>query len=735
MGSKFRNRPPAALAALMLISISGLAPGARAQDNVGDESTVVYPASYFEEYSPVSAQDMLDRIPGLGSRGGPGGGGPPRGFSGGSGGGPSSVVRGGRGFGGGRSGGNEILINSKRTAGKNNNTTSVLDRIAAAQVDYIEIIRDTSGSLDVRGSGQVVNVVLFEELSETSISYDVNMDRYLRDEIRPGGNFALSGQAGGLSYVISASAAPRYNESFTWENSVLGDYSPNDYIWEERTTDSNTYESSANLDYQFSGNSSARLNALYTRNDRPQSVMRHITDLKVEPNTQDIEREAIPGESVSWEIGGDYEYLNADNARFKVLFIANENDNSSLRERFDVLAGGGEQKNLFLRADSIISERIARGSYTFGAGANADLEVGVEGAQTVLDSALALGIADSGVTSESVGGLVPVAVANAISEVEEVRYEPFAIHNWVINPRMTLESTLLYETSTISQTGDFDNSRDFRFLKPKLDLRYNLTPQLQLRGSVERVVLQLSFADFVAANDEQDDDSNTQAGNVNLRQEWLWKYDFNAEYRLPDDYGVLDANIYYHRHRDRIERIDVTADEDNLQSANGNIGDGEMWGFRGNAAVRMRMFDLPGLLLTASLNVEDSRIVDPFLGYERRFQNMARGFNSFGFRHDIPRWNFNWGGRWMNRHDGNILRVDIDDIEYSSGEPRGSLFFEYIDRRGLTWRLEGQQLTNPENCRERLRYLGRVSAGILEEIEYRCNYSGRVLNFKVSGTF
>lgn len=732
MKNRFRHFPSTALAILIL----GLAPGALAQDNVGDESTVIYPASYFEEFSPITAQDMLDRIPGMSSSGGRGGGGPPRGFSSGGppGAGPSNVTRGGRGFGGGRSGGNEILINGKRTAGKNNNTSGILDRITAAQVDHIEIIRDTSGSLDVRGSGQVVNVVLFEELSDTSFSYDVNMDRYVGDEVRPGGNFALSGQAGGLSYVVSASATPRYYEQTTRENSVLGDYSPNDFIWEERITDASTYEFSTNLDYQFSANSSARLNALYAQNDRPQSVMRHITDLKVESNMQDIEREAIPGESNSWEIGGDYEYLGADNSRFKVLFIANENDNSSLRERFDVLAGG-EEKNLFLSTNSLITERIVRGSYTFDIGDSMDLELGAEGAQTVLDSALALGIAGSGTPSQTVGGLVPINVSNAVSEVEEIRYEPFAIHNWIINPRLTLESTLLYETSTISQTGDFNNSRDFEFLKPKVDLRYNVTPQLQLRGSVERVVLQLSFADFVAANDDQDDDSNTQAGNINLRQEWLWKYDFNAEYRLPNDYGVLDGNIYYHAHHDRIERIDVTVDENNLQSANGNIGDGNMWGFRGNAAIRMRMFDMPNLQLTASLTVEDSSIMDPFLGYERRFQNMARGFNSFGFRHDIPQWNLNWGGRWMNRHDGNILRIDIDDIEYASGDPRGSLFVEYIDSRGLTWRLEGQSLSNPESCRERLRYLGRVSAGILEEIEYRCSMSGRVINFKVSGTF
>ena len=50
-----------------------------AQESVGDDSTVRYPAAYFEQWAPVTAQDMMDRIPGLssggGSRGGPSGGG------------------------------------------------------------------------------------------------------------------------------------------------------------------------------------------------------------------------------------------------------------------------------------------------------------------------------------------------------------------------------------------------------------------------------------------------------------------------------------------------------------------------------------------------------------------------------------------------------------------------------------------------------------------------------------
>ena len=165
------------VSACLLLSLPTLA---TAQDSTGENSTVVYSADYFSEYAPVSAQDMLNRIPGQGGGGpgpGGGGGGPPGGFPGGN---PSS---GGRGFGGG-SGGSEILINGKRTAGKNNQTREQLTRITAAQVKEIQIIRGTSGELDVRGSDQVINIVLFEELDSNSISYQASVDRYQDSEIK-----------------------------------------------------------------------------------------------------------------------------------------------------------------------------------------------------------------------------------------------------------------------------------------------------------------------------------------------------------------------------------------------------------------------------------------------------------------------------------------------------------------------------------------------------------------------
>ena len=709
------------------------------QDNVGDESTVRYPASYFSGWAPVTAQDMMDRIPGLSSgnnRGGFGGGGPPGSSRGGPPGSSRGGGSGGRGFGGG-SRETEILINGKRTAGKNNSTGGQLTRIITEQVDYIEIIRGTSGDLDVRGSGQVINVVLFEEFSESTLQYDFSGIQSDNNTLRPMGTFSYSGQAGGLGFQLSASALEPYFQNRSKENSVLGDFSPNDRILEESETKGTVTTLSSNLDYEINNGSSARFNALWLDGSGGTELIRNTIDLKQNPNQNLFQEEDSPSSQENWEVGGDYELISERGNRFKILFISNSFTQATTRERFDILSKGLREKNLFLDSWNNTKERIVRGSYTFDIFEGQNIEFGAERAQTILDSTLALGVAGSeGNPSVLTGGLIPVSLPNANSTVEEVRYEPFLIHNWIISSRMSLETSLLYENSEITQRGDVSKERNFAFAKPKVDFRYDLTPQLQLRGTIEKVVQQLTFNDFVAATDDQDLDSNVVAGNADLRQEWYWNYEVNAEYRLPNDIGVVSGRLYYEDWHDRIERMDVTVNENQLLSANGNIGDGEKYGLEVRGSVRMRMIDMPNLLVTATQEMEDSKIKDPFLGIDRRMLSSWRGRNTLGFRHDLPNLSLNYGLNWFNMFDGSRIKYDIDDIEYGAGDPLWVAFVEWVSPGNTVFRLDAQRIVNNgEFCRERQRFVGRISSGILEEIEDQCSTSGPVVSLRITGTF
>lgn len=712
------------IAVISILALSGLSLNtAFAQVSEDGDSTIVYPASFFDQFVPITALDMLDRIPGQETSASPGPG---------PGGNPSS---GGRGLGSG-SGGNQILINGKRVAGKNNQASEQLNRITADQVKEFQIIRGTSGDLDVRGSGQVVNVILFEELASTSVSYQASLDSFQDGEVKPGGVFSISGQGGGFNYLISATSEPRYNNSIGRETSILGDFLPNDLVREEFTVDRTTNELSINLGYDIASNSSIRFNALYGNNDNPTKVDRVTADLRTTPNGITLEREDIPGERDNWEIGGDYEFTRGNGNRFKLLAIANQDNRDTTRNRFLTLGDGTEEQNLFLNSGAITEERIVRAAYTVDLFESQDLEFGVEAAQTTLEASLALGIIDAaGIPSPDFGGLVPQTVTNANSTVEEIRVEPFLIHNWRINPKLSVESTLLYEVSEISQSGDVTNQRDFSFVKPKVDVRYDLTPTIQLRGGVERIISQLSFRDFVAANDETDNDVNTLGGNAELRQQTQWRYTLNTEYRLPNDVGVLSGEFFFADHQDVIDRVDASPSEDNLLSANGNIGDGIEYGMNLNASIRMNMINLPNLQLTSTFTLQDSEVTDPFLGVKRRFQLYNRGRFTFAFRHDIPELRVNWGMQYFDRIDGGMFRYEVNDVEFQVGEPRVNFFSEYIDSRGITYRLDLGALTDGAQIRRRTRFIGRTSDGILEEIESRDTTTGIEFGLTINGTF
>ena len=712
----FSPRPIAlTLAATALI----LASAASAQESTDIESTVTYPAEFFAQYEPYSVNDMLNRIPGISTARGGGGGGP-----GGSGG----ANR--RGLG---AGGDQILINGRRIAGKENEGNSQLARIPANQVQYIEIIRGTSGDLDVRGGGQVINIVLLAAESRSSVAVELNTDRYHDGTIGPGGSISLSGQRGAFNYLFSVESEPRYEFRDGFETSILADGSPNDLVVRKEYREQDSYTMSSSMGYDLTANDRINFNFQMKQEDPPGTADRVIIDQRVTPNEMTIEYDTIPATASAWEVGGDYEHTFANSSRFKTLFIVNQNESESTRHAYRE-NGNGSDKFLYLANQSVQKERIVRSSYSFSLNDTQDLELGIEGAQTILDAQLQLGLPSSTKPSSPLfGGLAQSSNTDAL--VEELRYESFIVHNWQINDRMSLESTLLYETSTIEQSGDVSNSRDFAFVRPKVDYRFDITPSIQLRASIEKDVSQLSFSDFTSSVAGGDDDQNALAGNPELAQEQSIRYEANLEYRMPNDAGVLSTKVFYHDLIDVIDKVDVST-ATSIQSANGNIGDGERYGIELDASIRLGFIGHSDMLLTSGVQIEDSSVTDPFLGTDRRLRQAGRGSFRLGYRHDLTAQSMNYGFNYNHGFEGNRKAYDIDKIEdYNSGDFL-TAFVEKVGFMGFTYRFEAMNIMEGERCRVRNRYVGgTIATGYLNEIEDSCSNTGIKYAIKIRGTF
>ena len=676
-----------------------------------DQAVVVYPASYFADFYPVSANDMLNRIPGIGLalRGG------------------SS----GRGLGAGEG---EVLINGQRTTGKNNEGRDQLNRITADQVDYIEIIRGTSENVDIRSGGQVVNVVLIDTASRSSTTVEATTRQSGDGTLDSGGQISLSGQRNDIDYIVNFEADPGYRY---WDSDEFTYDKDGNLIGAEKqdvSRDETEYSGNVNLGFNM-GRSVLKLNGLFEqRGDSPTDRERITADLVSGIVTEQSDQQNTTRKN--WEVGGDYDYEIDSDSRFRVLFIVNDRNSTSDRIRYDV-SNQELKPNLFLDQLSRDRERIIRTSLTRNVSEKQGIELGTEGAQTIRDSDLKMGLDTPGVRNESYGNLVPVSIDNSKSTVQELRYEPFMIHNWQINDRMSLETRLVYESSTIEQSGDVSRERSFSFVKPRIDYRYNLTQSFQVRFEVERDISQLSFSDFSASVDSNDEEKNTFAGNPEIAQEKLWRYDLNLEYRLPNDLGVVNSEFYYRDAEDHIDRIDVSTSPDVLRSARGNIGDGKWYGVNFDISAKLDPLNIRNALFTTRLRIRDSEFTDPFLGIKRRREGNGRWGLNMGFRHDITSKRLTYGINYSNdSNDGEGRKqFDIDDIEERINQPSMSAYIEKRAFDNFTFRFESRNLTENQWCRSRTRFVGHIRDQQVREIEDYCSRSGIQLALRVRATF
>ncbi|MBT8148217.1 MAG: TonB-dependent receptor [Gammaproteobacteria bacterium] len=694
---------------------TGSAVESESPDETAADSTVVYPASYFDQYNPITANDMLERIPGLSvGRGGPGGRG-----------------GGGRGLG---TGGN-LLINGQRIAGKGNSAQDQLDRISASEVESIEIIRDTTGALNVRGASEVVNIILTATQSRSSTTVELVNRLNHDDEFETGGSVAWSQQVGNFQSLINLSSRPNYENRDNREERLTPDGEVLGTLFETNIRDQDEHSFTANMSYSI-GPHRIQLNGLASEGDFPRGIRRDFVDFVDDVPIDSIQQEQVDNKERNWEVGGDYEYSFDNGSRLGLLFVANDEVRDFVRERFE--ADPADQpltKNLFIDSKRERQEFIVQGNYNFSLTDSQSLRVGLERADTQLDSSLFIGsLFGSEPPSPDFGGLSPVPSSfNPGTTVQEIRYEGFAFHNWSLSDKSSLESSIVYETSEITQSGAVRKSRDFQFWRPSFDYRYNFSDNFRFRGTVRREVSQLSFSAFAATTNEEDRDIDALAGNPELEPETSWNYQGELEYRLPNDAGVLSSSISYADIDNYIGRINATVDPDEPLSATGNVAPAKRWGMFNRASLRLNSLNLPNAIVSATVGLFDSEILNPFTQTKERIG--GRGFGNFSFRHDITNLGLSYGVEYNHSLWGGFYDIDIVTITRNDRQRSLDLFVQKVMWDDWTFRLESDNTLDASQCRFRQRFDGTTIDGSVALIQDSCSNRYRRLTLTVQTTF
>ena len=366
------------------------------------------------------------------------------------------------------------------------------------------------------------------------------------------------------------------------------------------------------------------------------------------------------------------------------------------------------------------------------------VQANFEGTYNVLDGSL--------VQTENVGaGPVLVDVPGANTKVEETRWDIFLRDTWSLAD-LVLDYGLGAEFSTISQTGDSDQKRNFVFLKPQGLLTYSPNQGRQSRLRLAREVAQLNFNEFVSSTVFDDDD--LALGNPDLKPETTWIVELNQEQRFGE-LGVVTLTAFYHWISDVQDLLPLTSEFE----VPGNIGDGRRWGLELESTVPLEWLGLTGAKLDVKARWQGSTVTDPVTGEDRELSGKGRlggmPFIPFrdknddydyifdvAYRQDFDIAQVAWGWDIAERSERLLFKVNELDI-VDEGELELNAFVETTRWWELKVRLLGENILNLAEVRDRTKFIGERNSTLtdIEGFEYRYRTKGFRLTLLVSGSF
>ena len=594
-----------------------------------ENSKIIYDQAYFRQYNITNAADAIKRIPGVENLSSgnysenyePGSNNKKRGFG---------------------SSGAQILINGERQSSKSNSIIKTLERINADSLIKIEVIRGSEAGLDVRSDGVIVNIIVDGNLSKGSGTWSAAL------------GYLTSGSSNWRGIGSWATKIKKTDIVIGFER--IGDLNSRNY--NEFTVDQEQsllyYRLRETIEYQ----SSNRLNIDLNSKINDKSIIRINTlvwfngkenapQIQEYFSPSDINNEAFykkinwdrREDNDGWEFGGDWEYQINKNNSFKLRVVLTEenedqNDTSFLDDTIDSYRNSDETN---IRKEN---ERIIRLSFNKLIGKSNSLEYGIESAYNKLNRTFNLLYFDKNSVATNAG------LINTSGLVEEDRYEGFLSYNVPLSKKIRTELALNYEWSEISQSGDVNLSREFKYWKPRIDIKWDYKNNRQIRLNIERNVGQINFDNFISSYDQFEE--TIRAGNPDLKPETSWEIKLEHEWRLPNDGGVITLKGLASEIDGPVDRLPIDG-----YAGIGNLGSGEKTQARIDGSIRINKL-LEGGVFRFMGYLQSTEVIDPVTNIKRDFSWYKRWQTMIGLRQDVPGGKYSWGLTYRSQSQFNI---------------------------------------------------------------------------------
>lgn len=661
-----------------------------AQDGAGQ----VYDPSYFAQFAPRTALDMIEQIPGFQASGG--GGGNSRGLG---------------------QANQNVLINGERLSSKSDSVQDQLRRIPSSDVVRIEIVDGTS--LDVTGlSGQVANVIV--DLTGIAGSFSWK-GRYRGPTTGPewyGGEISVAGTSGDLSFTV---ALDNPNNRFGSNGPTIVSDADGNLIQIEETRRRGQFDKptlTVNLGYDFGRDIIANLNASYARTFFRRFTAEDISGPLVSSSDRSINyRER----GYEYEIGGDLSFPLGSGS-LKLIGLERydtETGAQTVIETFDdpQIATTGSR---FLREDGL-GERIGRAEYDFPF-IGAQWQIAGEAAFNRLDRLS--GLFELGTDGE----FIELDFPEGTGGVTEDRYEISASFSKRLSEQLSFQATVAYEFSTLKQTGSAANNRSFKRPKGSASLAWNNDQGLDITLTAERSVGQLSFGDFLARVNL--DDENGSAGNNELVPAQTWE----AELEVNKTLGAWGSTSFVFEQRWIEDFLTLIPLDDLSGEARGNLPSARRTEIEWTTTLKFDPIGWRGAQLDLRLEYEEGEFRDPLTGELFDFSRGRDREADVDLRHDIPGTSFAYGGGVSYGRDRRFFRL-AEFNRAVDGPTFARVFVEHKDVLGLTARATLGNLLDGRDSDDRVVFDGPRNAAPVLFTEERDRKIGLIVRFDVSGNF
>ena len=594
-----------------------------------ESNKIIYDKAYFKQFNITNAADAIKRIPGVENLSS---GNSSQNYE------PGSNNK-KRGFG---SSGTQILINGERQSSKSNNIIKTLERINAQSLIKIEVIRGSEAGLDVRSDGIIVNIIVDGSSSKGSGTWSTALGFLTSGDSNWRGNASWATKIKKTDIVIGIERVGDLDSRTYNEFTVDQEQSLLYYRLRETIEYQTNNKISLDLSSKINDKNVIRINSLiwFDGKENSPQIQEYFfpSDVKNISFYEKVNWDRKENND-GWEFGGDWEHQINKNNSFKLRVVLTEdsedqNDVSFLDDTINSYINSAETN---IRKEN---ERIIRLSFNRLLGNNSSLEYGIESAYNKLDRAFNLVYFDSN-SKETNAGLL-----NTSGEVEEDRYEGFLSYNLPISKKIRAELALNYEWSEISQSGDVSLSREFKYWKPRIDLKWDYKGNRQVRLNIERSVGQINFDDFISSFDQFEETIRT--GNPDLKPETAWELKLEHEWRLPNDGGVVTLKGLASEIDGPVDRLPIDG-----FAGIGNLGSGERTQARIDGSIRINKL-LEGGVFRFMGYLQSTEVLDPVTNIKRDFSWFKRWETMIGIRQDIPGGKYSWGITYRSQSQFNI---------------------------------------------------------------------------------